>query len=100
MGTLLTLLALIGLLGSLGHIGYVAMLNNAAKKKGASGSEIARYSRSRFPVAGGTAGVAVLGFLLTLGGTTAGIIGVVLALGAGLVGYLGLRQERSKYPTS
>jgi hypothetical protein len=99
MGIVFTLVALVGLLAALGHVGYVAMLNNAAKKKGAAGAEIAQYSKSRFPVAGGAAGVSLLGLLLTTGGTTASIIGVVLALGGGFVGYRGLQQERSKYPT-
>ena len=100
MGIVFTLVALVGLLAALGHVGYVAMLNNAAKKKGAAGSEIAAYSRSRLPVAGGAAGVSLLGLLLTSGGTTASIIGVILALGGGFVGYRGLQQERAKYPTS
>jgi hypothetical protein len=100
MGIVFTLVALIGLLAALGHVGYVAMLNNAAKKKGAAGAEIAAYSKSRFPVAGGAAGVSLLGLLLTTGGTTASIIGVILALGGGFVGYRGLQQERAKYPTN
>jgi hypothetical protein len=100
MGIVFTLVALVGLLAALGHVGYVAMLNNAAKKKGAAGAEIAAYSKSRFPVAGGAAGVSLLGLLLTTGGTTASIIGVILALGGGFVGYRGLQQERAKYPTN
>jgi hypothetical protein len=51
-------------------------------------------------VAGGAAGVSLLGLLLTTGGTTASIIGVILALGGGFVGYRGLQQERAKYPTN
>ncbi|GAA1877255.1 hypothetical protein GCM10009836_68330 [Pseudonocardia ailaonensis] len=100
MGIVFTLVALVGLLAALGHVGYVAMLNNAAKKKGAAGTEIARYSRSRFPVAAGATGVSLLGLLLTSGGTVTAIIGMIIALGGGAMGYRGLQQERSKYPTS
>jgi uncharacterized membrane protein YebE (DUF533 family) len=101
MGIVFSLVALIGLLAALGHVGYVAMLNNAAKKKGAAGSEIAQYSRSRLPVAAGATGIALLGLLITSGSSvTADIIGMVIALGGGVMGYRGLQQERSKYPTS
>ena len=100
MGIVFSLVALIGLLAALGHVGYVAMLNNAAKKKGAAGAEIAQYSRSRLPVAAGATGVALLGLLITSGSSpTADIIGMLIALGGGVMGYRGLQQERTKYPT-
>ena len=101
MGIVFSLVALIGLLAALGHVGYVAMLNNAAKKKGSAGSEIAAYSRSRLPVAAGATGIALLGLLVTSGSsTTVDIIGMLIALGGGVMGYRGLQQERAKYPTS
>lgn len=100
MGIVATLVALIGLLAALGHVGYVAMLGNAAKKKGAAGAEIAAYTRTRWPVAAGAAGVALLGLLLTSGGLTADVIGMLMAVGGGVMGYKGLQQERHRYPTS
>ncbi|MFC5951681.1 hypothetical protein ACFQH9_25780 [Pseudonocardia lutea] len=101
MGIVFSLIALVGLLAALGHFGYVAMLNNAAKKKGAAGAEIAAYTRTRLPVAAGATGVALLGLLITSGPSlTADVIGMLLAAGGGVVGYRGLQQERAKYPTS
>ncbi len=41
MGIVAALIALAGLLAALGHVGYLALLNNAARKKGASGAEVA-----------------------------------------------------------
>jgi hypothetical protein len=99
MGILATLIALAGLLAALGHVGYLAMLSNAARKKGASGSEIAQRTKSRLPVAVGASGVALLGLLITSGGFFADVIGVLLAAGAGVVGYRGLRQEQERYRT-
>jgi hypothetical protein len=100
MGIVFTLIALVGLLAALGHVGYVAMLSNAAKKKGAAGAEIAAYTRTRWPAAGGAAGLALLGLLFTSGGLTMDILGVLLAAGGGLMGWNGLNAERNRYPTS
>ncbi len=99
MGIVATLIALAGLLAALGHVGYLAMLSNAARKKGASGAEIAQRTKSRLPVAGGAAGVALLGLLITGGGFFADVIGILLAVGGGVVGYRGLRQEQERYRT-
>ena len=47
MGTLIGIVAfvvaLVGLLAALGHVGYLAMLNNAARKRGVSGGATADY---------------------------------------------------------
>lgn len=99
MGIVATLIALAGLLAALGHVGYLAMLSNAARKRGASGSEIAQRTKSRLPVAAGASGVALLGLLITSGGLFADVIGILLAVGGGVVGYRGLRQEQERYRT-
>jgi len=66
-GIVAAVIALVGLIVALGHVGYLALLNNAAKKRGMSGGTTTDYVNSRWKVAGGTAGVALLGLLLTAG---------------------------------
>lgn len=100
MGIITALIALAGLLATLGHVGYLALLTNAANKRGTSGGEVATYTKSRWPVAGGTAGVALLGLLITTGDSFgADLIGLLIAGGAGVVGWKGLQQERNRYPS-
>ena len=101
MGIIAALIALAGLLAALGHVGYLALLSNAAKKRGASGGEVATYTKSRWPVAGGAAAVALLGLLIT-GGDSLGadVIGLLLGAGGGAAGWMGLQQERKRYPNS
>ncbi|MET0189862.1 hypothetical protein EV383_5246 [Pseudonocardia sediminis] len=102
MGIIAALIALAGLLAALGHVGYIAMLQNAANKKGLSGGEVATYAKSRWPVAGGAAGVSLIGLLIvTSSGSFGGdLFGLILALGGGVVGYKGLQTERNRYPSS
>lgn len=100
MGIVATLIALAGLLAALGHVGYLALLSNAARKKGASGAEIAQRTKSRLPVAAGAGAVALLGLLITgADGFFPDLIGILLAVGGGVVGYRGLRQEQDRYRT-
>lgn len=100
LGIVATLIALAGLLAALGHVGYLALLNNAARKKGAVGADIAQRTKSRLPAAAVPGGVALLGLLLTNGGIFLDVVGILLAVGGGVVGYRGLRQEQSRYGTS
>ena len=58
-GIVAAVVALVGLLAALGHVGYLAMLNSAAKQRGASGGPTVDYVNGRWKVAGGTAAVAV-----------------------------------------
>jgi len=100
MGIVAALIALAGLLAALGHVGYLALLNNAARKKGASGAEVAAQTKGRWPVAAGATAVALLGLLITSGdGFTPDLIGMLLGAGGGYVGYRGLRQEQERYRT-
>lgn len=102
MGIITALIALAGLLAALGHVGYLAMLQNAASKRGASGGEVATYTKSRWPVAGGAAGVSLIGLLIVTGSGSFGgdLFGLLLAVGGGVVGYKGLQTERNRYPSS
>ena len=84
VGIVAFVIALAGLLVALGHVGYLAMLNGAARKRGISGGATSEYVSGRWKVAGGTAAVALLGLLLTSGGLTPDILGLLLAGGAGV----------------
>src|SRR5262245_17308021 len=59
MGLIAFLVVIAGLLATLGHAGYLAMLNSVANKR-AGGAPVAQYVRSRFPIAGGPVGGALL----------------------------------------
>jgi len=97
-GIVAAVVALVGLLVALGHVGYLAMLNNAAKKRGISGGTTTDYVNGRWKVAGGTAGVALLGLLLTAGGSIpADLIGLLLGGGAGLYAKQALDTTRTRF---
>jgi hypothetical protein len=97
-GTVAAVIALVGLIVALGHVGYLALLNNAAKKRGISGGTTTDYVNGRWKVAGGTAGVALLGLLLT-GADSVGvdIVGMLLAGGAGISAKQALDSTRSRF---
>ncbi|WP_214367466.1 hypothetical protein [Pseudonocardia sp. H11422] len=98
VGIVAAVVALVGLLAALGHVGYLAMLNSAAKQRGAAGQPITDYVSSRWKVAGGAAGIAALGLLLTTGsGVGTDILGMLLGAGGGLVGYQALNSTRARY---
>lgn len=97
-GIVATVVALVGLLVALGHVGYLAMLNNAARKKGISGGATNEYVSGRWKVAGGTAAVALLGLLLTTSTTlTPDILGLLLGGGAGLAAKQSLDGTRKQF---
>jgi hypothetical protein len=96
-GIVATVVALVGLLVALGHVGYLAMLNKAAKQRGAVGATTADYVNGRWKVAGGTAGVALLGLLLTNGGVGPDVLGLLLGGGAGIAAKQALDSTRSRF---
>jgi hypothetical protein len=97
-GIVAAVVALVGLLAALGHVGYLAMLNNAAKKRGLSGGTTTDYVNSRWKVAGGTAGVALLALLLTSADSVpVDIIGLLLGGGAGLYAKQALDSTRNRF---
>jgi hypothetical protein len=96
-GIVATVIALVGLLAALGHVGYLAMLNNAARKKGVSGAATADYVSGRWKVAGGTALAALLGLLLTSGGFTPDVLGLLLGGGAGIAAKKSLDTTRTQF---
>jgi hypothetical protein len=97
-GIVAAVVALVGLLAALGHVGYLAMLNNAAKKRGLSGGTTTDYVNSRWKDAGGTAGVALLALLLTSADSVpVDIIGLLLGGGAGLYAKQALDSTRNRF---
>jgi hypothetical protein len=98
VGIVATLVALVGLLAALGHVGYLAMLNSAARKRGASGAYAIDYVNGRWKVAGATAAVAALGLLFTAGGNVPiDVVGMLLSGGAGFVAKQQLDSTRNKF---
>lgn len=96
-GIVAAVVALVGLLAALGHVGYLAMLNNAAKRRGIAGANTADFVKGRWAVAGGTAAVAAVGLLFTTGGVVPDIIGILLAGGAGVAAKQALDSTRSHF---
>lgn len=97
-GIVAAVIALVGLLVALGHVGYLAMLSNAANKRGVSGGTTVDYVNSRWKVAGGTAAVAALGLLITAtGGVPMDVIGLVIGGGAGIYAKQALDSTRKQF---
>ena len=92
------LAALAGLLAAAAHGGYLAILGSAANRR-AGGEPVSAYVRSRVPVAGVTLGVALLALLLTTGGSFADVLAIMAGGGSGVVGYLALRDTRTRFRT-
>jgi hypothetical protein len=99
-GIVAAVIALVGLIVALGHVGYLALLGNAAKKRGKSGDTTTEYVNSRWKVAGGTAGVALLGLLLTgADWAPTDVVGLLLGGGAGIYAKQALDSTRSRFRT-
>jgi len=96
-GVVATVIALVGLLAALGHAGYLAMINQAARKRGASGGAAADYVSGRWKVAGVTTLAALLGLLLTSGGFTPDVLGLLLGGGAGIAAKKSLDTTRTQF---
>ncbi|HWD06662.1 MAG TPA: hypothetical protein VG674_29900 [Amycolatopsis sp.] len=90
------IIAIASVLAALGHVGYLALLNNAAGKR-AGGAPVAQFVRSRWAIAGGTTAASLFAWLLTLGGSGADIIAIIIAVGSGAVATKALQSTRDKY---
>ncbi|MDN5929676.1 MAG: hypothetical protein L0I24_01180 [Pseudonocardia sp.] len=97
VGLVAFLVALAGVLVALGHVGYLAMLNNAARTRGVAGGATADYVSGRWKVAGGTAGVALLGLLLTAGPLPLDVLGLLVGGGAGIMAKGALDSTRTRF---
>jgi hypothetical protein len=99
VGIVAGLIALLGLLVALAHAGALVMYKKAAVEKGASGELTRQYVQTRWKSAGASAGVALLGLLLTTGASVPlDVIGMVLAVGGGAAGLKGARREITRGP--
>jgi hypothetical protein len=97
IGIIAFVIALVGLVAALGHVGYLAMLNSAARKRGASGQYAVDYVGGRWKVAGITSAVAAFGLLLTTGGIAPDVLGLLISGGAGVVAQQQLEATRKKF---
>jgi hypothetical protein len=98
IGIIAFVIALVGLVAALGHVGYLAMLNSAARKRGASGQYAVDYVGGRWKVAGITSAVAAFGLLLTTGETVPiDVLGLLVSGGAGVVAQQQLEATRKKF---
>ena len=98
VGIVAGLIALLGVLVALGNAGYLAMLSSAARKRGLSGESTALFVKERKGVAVGTTAVALLGLLLTLGGSVpVDVLGAVLSAGGGLAAKRALDGTRARF---
>jgi hypothetical protein len=97
VGVIAFVIALVGLIAALGHVGYLAMLNSAARKRGASGQYAVDYVGGRWKVAGVTAAAAAFGLLLTSGGIAPDVLGLLISGGAGLAAQRQLESTRKNF---
>jgi hypothetical protein len=92
------LVALVGMLAAAANTCYLAILSSAASTRGQSGEATATYVQGHRNVGVAFTVAAVAGFLLTLANTEAlQIIGLLIAGGAGVAGYLALRGTQREF---
>jgi hypothetical protein len=96
-GIVAVVVALVGLLVALGNVGYLAMLNNAAKKRGAAGAPISDYVKGRLPLAGGATVGGAVALLLSTGGVVPDVLALLLGAGSGLVAKQSLDTTRARF---
>ncbi|HEX7661645.1 MAG TPA: hypothetical protein VF444_19410 [Pseudonocardiaceae bacterium] len=90
------IIALAGLVTALAHDGYLAMLGSAANRR-AGGEPVARFVRSRWPVAGGATAAGLLALLLAFGSLAPEVLAILIGGGTGLVASRALQTTRNKF---
>lgn len=97
-GIIATLVALLGLIVAVGNAGYLAMLSNAAHRRGVSGGATADYVSSRWKVTGGAVGISLIGLLLTSGASVpVDLLGMLLGAGGGVLAKNSLDHTRTRF---
>lgn len=97
IGIVAVVVAVLGLLVAAANLGYLAMLSNAARKRGIAGEPVATYVKGRMPLAGGATAAGLLALLLTLGGAVPDVLAMILGAGAALVAKKALDGTRARY---
>lgn len=97
IGIIALVVTVVGLIAALGHVGYLAMLNSAARKRGASGAYAVDYVSGRWKVAGITAGAAALALLISSGGVAPDVLAILLGGGAGIAAKRQLDATKDKF---
>jgi hypothetical protein len=95
IGLVAAIVAILGLLGAVGYGGYLMMLQSVANKRPGA-SHLVADARKRLPAAGGLTLGALVALLLTSGGLTPDIIGLLLGGGIGLVSVNQLQAARKR----
>jgi hypothetical protein len=90
-----TIVAILGLLAAVGYGGYLLMLRSVARKRPGAG-HLAADARKRLPAAGGLTLGALVALLLTNGGVTADVLGLLLGGGIGLFSVNQLQAARRR----
>jgi hypothetical protein len=90
-----TIVAILGLLAAVGYGGYLLMLRSVAQKRPGAG-HLAADARKRLPAAGGLTLGALVALLLTNGGITPDVIGLLLGGGIGLFSVNQLQAARRR----
>jgi hypothetical protein len=91
------IVVIVAIVGALAHTGYLALLNSAAKRRGASGNEVVRYVGSRWPVAGVTTAGALIAALFSLGGGFLDVLAILLGAASGGVAIKALESTQKKF---
>lgn len=100
VGIVAVVIAVLGLVVAAANLGYLAILGNAARKRGISGEPIATYVRGRMPLAGGAAAAGLIALLLTSGDLVPDVLGLVLGAGSALVAKNSLDSTRARLRSS
>lgn len=91
------LVTFFALIAAVGHAGYLGMLTSAARKR-PGGQPVVDFAKKRYPVAGITLGITLLGFLIALGGSIGGdVFAMVVSAGGGIGSLKALQSTHGRF---
>ena len=97
MGLIALIVVIVAVVAAVGNAGYLALLGSAANKRGASGSAVSQYVKSRWPVAGVTGAGALLALLLSNGSGFADVLAIILGAASAAVAGSSLSTTMARY---